>query len=63
MDSMWYFVAFTYSGPLRKAVGYVVSYGEGNGHYRVEIEATHIPPSYIKIIFGGKHMDYYGLNG
>ncbi|CAD8143475.1 unnamed protein product [Paramecium octaurelia] len=63
MDSMWYFVMFSYSNPLRRAVGYIASYGEGNGIYRVELEATHIPPSYIKIIFGGKHLDYSGLNG
>ncbi|CAD8140464.1 unnamed protein product [Paramecium pentaurelia] len=63
MDGMWYFVMFSYSSPQRKAVGYVVSYGEGNGIYRVQIDATHIPPSYIKIIFGGKHLNYYGLNG
>ena len=41
----------------------MASYGEGNGNYRVEIEATHIPPAYIKLIFGGKHLDYHGLNG
>lgn len=35
MDGMWYFVMFSYSSSERKAVGYVVSYGEGNGIYRV----------------------------
>ncbi|CAD8190751.1 unnamed protein product [Paramecium octaurelia] len=63
MDSIWYFVVYTYSSQQRKVVGYVVKYGEGAPKYRIEIEAQHVPPTYVKFIFGGKHMDYLGLNG
>ncbi|CAK81196.1 unnamed protein product (macronuclear) [Paramecium tetraurelia] len=63
MDSVWYFVAYTYSSQQRKAVGYIVKYGQGAPKYRIEIEAQHVPPTYVKFIFGGKHMDYLGLNG
>lgn len=60
---MWYFIAFTYSTGKKKAVGFVAAYGEGNKIYRTEIACNHMPPQYLKLIFGGKQFEYPGFNG
>lgn len=44
LESMWYFVAFSYSTNKKKAVGFIAAYGEGNKIYKTEIECSHIPP-------------------
>jgi len=44
IESMWYFITFTYSSHKKKAVGFVAAYGNGNKVYRTEIICNHIPP-------------------
>jgi protein transport protein SEC24 len=38
MESMWYFVTFSYSTAKKLAVGYLVGYGNNNKIMRTEIE-------------------------
>ena len=63
IESMWYFISYSYSSHERKVVGFLASYGEGNKVFRVEVPATHVPPFYFKLIIGGKHLHYPGING
>lgn len=37
LESMWYFITFSYSTAKKAAVGYVIGYGENNKILRSEI--------------------------
>ena len=63
MESMWYFISFSYSMGKNIAVGYVVGYGDNGKVLKVEIHCSHVPPTYLKLMIGGKHLNYEGFNG
>ena len=63
IESMWYFISYSYSSEMKKAVGFHISYGEGNRVSRVEIPCSHSPPFYLRLLIGGKNLQYAGFNG
>lgn len=44
LDSMWYFVTFSYSSAKKSAVGFIVGYGDNGKVLRSEIPCRHVPP-------------------
>lgn len=63
LESMWYFITFSYSLAKRAAVGYLVGYGDNGKVLKTEISCLHVPPIYFKLIIGGKNFAYEGFNG
>lgn len=53
---MWYFVTFTYSSILKRSVGYIARYGRKGIIKSVNIKTTHVPPFYLFLVIGGKHV-------
>ncbi|CAD8145403.1 unnamed protein product [Paramecium pentaurelia] len=63
LESMWYFITFSYSLAKKSAIGFVLGYGNNGKILKTEISCLHVPPTYFKLIIGGKHLSYQGFNG
>ena len=58
LESMWYFITFSYSLAKKAAIGFVLGYGNNGKVLKIEISCLHVPPTYFKLIIGGKHLSY-----
>lgn len=58
LESMWYFITFSYNLAKKSAIGFVLGYGTNGKILKTELSCLHVPPTYFKLIIGGKHLSY-----